>query len=247
MSLASVPLITHVAHAQFTPTEGLSLGIAYGWYNGGNTVEVNVANTGTTVVTIAATSINNVNCSNFSGSNGLELDPGNSTTLTITYQNNVFQLGNTYTIQVVTAENNAFYTEGVVENVAPAVGATGTITVGTEPEGVAYDSGKGEVFVANYAAGTVSVISDSNNAVVATVTVGANPYGVAYDSGKGEVFVADTSDNTVSVISDSAVIPEFQPFMLLPLFMIITLLGAIILKNKRNAKVTAGRLRDNNQ
>jgi hypothetical protein len=33
-----------------------------------------------------------------------------------------------------------------------------------------------------------------------------------------------------------AVIPEFQPYLLLPLFMIITLLAAIVLKRKRNVK-----------
>ena len=50
---------------------------------------------------------------------------------------------------------------------------------------------------------SVSVISDSTNAVVATVTVGINPESVAYDSGKGEIFVANDGSNTVSVISDS--------------------------------------------
>jgi YVTN family beta-propeller protein len=73
----------------------------------------------------------------------------------------------------------------------------------TVTAGVAYDSGKDEVFVANNLAGTVSVISDSNNTVVATIPVGDHPLGVAYDSGKGEVFVANNNDGTVSVISDS--------------------------------------------
>jgi parallel beta-helix repeat protein len=43
------------------------------------------------------------------------------------------------------------------------------------------------------------------------------------------------STQTVSIMDTSAV-PEFQPLMLLPLFMIITLLGAMILKRKRNAR-----------
>ena len=54
---------------------------------------------------------------------------------------------------------------------------------------------------------TVSVISDSTNAVVATLTAGnSNTWdiGAAYDSGKGEVFVSNNVDNTVSVISDSS-------------------------------------------
>jgi YVTN family beta-propeller protein len=76
------------------------------------------------------------------------------------------------------------------------------ITVGQFPSGVAYDSGKGEIFVANLGDGTVSVISDSTHTVVATIPVGQYPRGLAYDSAKGEIFVANSGNNTVSVISD---------------------------------------------
>jgi TM2 domain-containing membrane protein YozV len=70
------------------------------------------------------------------------------------------------------------------------------------PEGMAYDSGKGEIFVANGGAYAVSVISDSNSSVVATIGVVNLPLGssVTYDSGKGELFV---TGNPFSVISDS--------------------------------------------
>src|SRR5207245_3385889 len=78
-----------------------------------------------------------------------------------------------------------------------------TVPVGSIPEGVAYDSARGEVFVTNLVDGTVSVISDSTNAVVATVRVGSSPIGAAYDSARGEVFVTNDGSNTVSVISDS--------------------------------------------
>ncbi len=107
-----------------------------------------------------------------------------------------------------------------------------TINVGAFPWGIAYDSAKGEIFVANSGNGavhgTVSVISDSNNTVietinvangaasytdsvisditttvVATINVGTFPWGVAYDSAKGEIFVTNASPGTVSVISDS--------------------------------------------
>jgi YVTN family beta-propeller protein len=78
------------------------------------------------------------------------------------------------------------------------------ITVGTTPYGVAYDSITSEIFVSNHGANSVSVISDSNNAVVATVPVGTTPAGLAYDSGKGEIFVTNMGDNTVSVISDDS-------------------------------------------
>src|SRR2546430_8988589 len=78
-----------------------------------------------------------------------------------------------------------------------------TVGVGSNPTGVAYDSARGEIFVANQGSNTVSVISASTNAVVATVPVGFGSIGVAYDSARGEIFVANHFSNTVSVISDS--------------------------------------------
>ena len=53
------------------------------------------------------------------------------------------------------------------------------MTVGSNPAATVYDSGKGEIFVLNRSSASVSVISDSNNAVIATVTVGTNPYGAS--------------------------------------------------------------------
>jgi YVTN family beta-propeller protein len=68
---------------------------------------------------------------------------------------------------------------------------------------VAYDSGTGAVYVANQFSNNVSVISDTNNTVVATVTVGLDPHGVTYDAGTGEIFVADDRSDEVSVILDT--------------------------------------------
>ena len=87
---------------------------------------------------------------------------------------------------------------------ANAISVVATITDPSlsNPWGVAYDSGKGEAFVANEF-GSVSVISDATNAVVATMPpLGIVSNGVAYDSTKGEVFVA-TGSGSVSVISDA--------------------------------------------
>jgi len=78
------------------------------------------------------------------------------------------------------------------------------VSVGDTPVGVAYDSGRGEVFVANEGSANVSVIADANNTVVATVTVGTDPWGVAYDRGKGEVFVGHFHSDNVSVICDGS-------------------------------------------
>ena len=68
--------------------------------------------------------------------------------------------------------------------------------------GVAYDSGKGEIFVTNTGSNTVSVISDESNTVVATVNVDKAPTGICYDPFMHEVFVSNSNSATVSVISD---------------------------------------------
>lgn len=78
-----------------------------------------------------------------------------------------------------------------------------SVSVGTTPYGVAYDAGRGEVFVTNGGSNDVSVISDRTNKIVATVSVGATPSAATYDPVKGEVFVANYNSNTVSVIRDS--------------------------------------------
>jgi YVTN family beta-propeller protein len=81
------------------------------------------------------------------------------------------------------------------------------VAIGINPVGVAYDSAKGEIFVANSywtrdGHGSVSIISDRNNQVIATVPVGEDPFYPAYGSGKGEVLVPNEGNGSVSVISD---------------------------------------------
>ncbi|MGA3111476.1 MAG: carboxypeptidase regulatory-like domain-containing protein [Candidatus Bathyarchaeia archaeon] len=88
-------------------------------------------------------------------------------------------------------------------NMVNALGVTATIPVGKAPANLAYDSGKGEIFVTNGQDNTTSVISDNTNTVIANIPVGGYPYGVAYDPAKGEVFVVNLWDNNVMVISDT--------------------------------------------
>ncbi|MCI4324083.1 MAG: PKD domain-containing protein [Thermoplasmata archaeon] len=83
-----------------------------------------------------------------------------------------------------------------------ASGSTG-IPVGAAPARLAYDPATSQIFVANTQDDSVSVISDSTDAVVATIGVGNSPFGVAYDSGLGEMFVSNTGSDNVSVISDT--------------------------------------------
>jgi len=74
---------------------------------------------------------------------------------------------------------------------------------GNAPCALAYDSGKGEVFVANSASDDVSVISDSTDTVATTVAVGSYTDGIAYDQATGEILVADMSTDQVTVLNDT--------------------------------------------
>jgi len=86
---------------------------------------------------------------------------------------------------------------------ANALSVVATVPVSFGPAAVTYDSGKAEIFVANFFDNTVSVIDDTTNTVTATIPVGSGPIGVTYDSGKAEIFVTNFFDNTVSVIDDT--------------------------------------------
>jgi YVTN family beta-propeller protein len=87
---------------------------------------------------------------------------------------------------------------------SPAVRPAATsVPVGSQPWAVAYDSGKGEIFVTNSASNNVSVINDATNAVVANIPVDKKPLAAVYDSGKGEVFVANERSGSVWVINDT--------------------------------------------
>ena len=76
-----------------------------------------------------------------------------------------------------------------------------TISVGSTPWGIAFDSTNNRMYVVNFAAGTVSVINTATNAVVDTISVGSNAYGIAFDSTNNRMYVANHGSNTVSVIN----------------------------------------------
>jgi len=79
-----------------------------------------------------------------------------------------------------------------------------TVPVGIYPVGVAYDSARRYVYVANQASNTVTVINGTT--VVAAIPVGKYPAGVAYDSRNGYVYVVNSGSNNVSVISGTSVV-----------------------------------------
>src|SRR3954454_13034090 len=71
--------------------------------------------------------------------------------------------------------------------------AVATIKVGKGPEGISVSAGR--VFVADRAAGKLSVIDGDTNKVIATADAGKTPDGVV--AGKGVVWLTDPSTNTV--------------------------------------------------
>ncbi len=81
---------------------------------------------------------------------------------------------------------------------------TTTVDVGSGPAAVAYDSGKGVVFVANSESDSVSVINETMDTVISTISVGTDPLAATYDSGKGEVFISNEKSANVSVINDTS-------------------------------------------
>ena len=80
---------------------------------------------------------------------------------------------------------------------------TVTISVGTEPDGVAVNPVNGTVYVANSTSDTVSVISGFTGTVTGTITVVNGPEGIAVSLVNGTVYVTNSVGTTVSVISGS--------------------------------------------
>jgi hypothetical protein len=90
---------------------------------------------------------------------------------------------------------------------------------------------------------TFNGTTSSNSSATITFTVAKNG-SYLYSVGNVTGYKASPSTGSVSVygadvneqITFTSTVPEFQPFMLLPLFMIITLLEVVASKRKRNAR-----------
>jgi YVTN family beta-propeller protein len=83
---------------------------------------------------------------------------------------------------------------------------TSSVTVGAQPEALAYDSANGDIYVvdsyyASYSGGDVSVIDPATGVVVTTVTLGDHPVAIAYDPANKDLYVADAGAAEVSVIN----------------------------------------------
>lgn len=77
------------------------------------------------------------------------------------------------------------------------------VLTGPVPEGLAYDSAAGIVFVANYGSNYVSAINDTTNTVVANSVTGNRSTDVAFDALNDEIFVSNASLPTAPGVTSS--------------------------------------------
>ncbi|MCB0168660.1 MAG: hypothetical protein KDI79_30820, partial [Anaerolineae bacterium] len=91
--------------------------------------------------------------------------------------------------------------------------ALGTITVGQEPRGLAVDSPRERVYVANYGSDSVSVIDSRTNTVLKTIAGITAATGISHDPHHNIIWVTNSSTNQVTPIQANA---EATAFTVLP-------------------------------
>ncbi|MCB9106861.1 MAG: SBBP repeat-containing protein [Anaerolineales bacterium] len=91
--------------------------------------------------------------------------------------------------------------------------ALGTITVGNEPRGLAVDSLRERVYVANYGSNSVSVIDSRTNTVLQTIEGITAATGISHDPQHNVIWVTNSSTNQVTPIQANA---EATTFTVLP-------------------------------
>jgi len=108
----------------------------------------------------------------------------------------------------VFAENEASNTVSVLGQVFTSVYAT--VTVGSQPSGAVADGRNGDVYVADFGSGNLTVVNGSSNTeiyrTVGSVALGsgAAPYAVAYDPANGLLYVAESNVlGTLTVVNGS--------------------------------------------
>lgn len=80
---------------------------------------------------------------------------------------------------------------------------TASISVGSDPMGVAVSSGGARVYVGNANSNSISVIDTATNAAIATMPVGSSPEGIAVSPDEKILYVANHLSNTVSFLDTS--------------------------------------------
>ena len=111
---------------------------------------------------------------------------------------NVVTLSSVVGLHKITATNGkASVTAAVTVTAGPRVEAT--VSVGSNPNGVAVTPDGSKVFVANTATNTVSVINTTTN-VSTPIVVGANPRSVAITPDGLKLYVTNSGGSTVSIV-----------------------------------------------
>jgi YVTN family beta-propeller protein len=67
--------------------------------------------------------------------------------------------------------------------------------------GVAFNPHDGNMYVANYGEGTLSVVDSRTNSVLAMIPVGQGPQWLAVNPWNGNLYVTNSISGTVSVVS----------------------------------------------
>lgn len=100
----------------------------------------------------------------------------------------------------MTSDNTGSYTV-TLGHVPGDATIIGTISVGSEPIGIAANSNTNRIYVNNYDSNTVLVINGQTDTVAATVPVGTRPYwGIGVSRSTGYVYSVNNGSSTVSVI-----------------------------------------------
>lgn len=89
----------------------------------------------------------------------------------------------------------------------------GTVTVGQEPRGLAVDSLRQRVYVANYGSDSVSVINSQNNTVLQTIGGILTANGITHDPQRNIIWVTSHSTDQVTPIQANA---DATTFTILP-------------------------------
>jgi YVTN family beta-propeller protein len=78
--------------------------------------------------------------------------------------------------------------------------ASDPIATGAMPCAIAVNENDHEIYVANYASGSISVVNARSRQLIATVKVGGHPQAVAADVAKHRLYVANAKDSSIVVI-----------------------------------------------
>jgi YVTN family beta-propeller protein len=81
-----------------------------------------------------------------------------------------------------------------------------SISVGSAPESMIFDSAKGnkEIYVANFGGDTVETINSTSNSVIGSIVTGSNLHFLTYNPANQQVYSQNSGNDTVSAISGNS-------------------------------------------